>query len=73
MCNEFYCNIDATRKNYLIISPERDGRVHIQRNAKTDDELEEVADYNDFVAVSSLGIGESCAMCDGCAIVVRIA
>ena len=71
--NEFYCNIDATRKNYLIISPERDGRVHIEKDAKTDDELGELADYNDFVAVSSLAIGESCTMFDGCAVVVRIA
>ena len=70
---EFYLNVDATRKNYIIISPEHDGRVHVEHDCKTDEELGEMADYSDFVAVSSLEVGESCPMCDGCAIVVRIA
>lgn len=70
---EFYLTVDASRKNYLIISPEHGGRAHVAHDCKTDDELGEIADYNDFVAVSSLAIGEACPMCDGCAIVVRIA
>lgn len=68
---EFYCNIDPTRKNYLIIS-EYCGYAHIEHDAKTDDELGADADYQDFVAISTLEIGESCQMSDGCAIVLRI-
>jgi hypothetical protein len=71
--NEFYCNIDATRKNYLIISPVRGGRVHIVTDAKTDDELAEVAGYGDCNALSSLAVGASCVSVDGDFVAVRIA
>ena len=71
--NEFYCNIDATRKNYLVISPERDGRVHIMADAKTDDELAEIAGYGDYNAISALAIGASCMSVDGDFMVIRIA
>ena len=54
---EFYLTVDASRKNYLIISPEHGGRVHVEHDCKTDDELGEMADYSDFLAVSSLEVG----------------
>lgn len=69
---EFYSSLDASRKNYLIISPEHAGRVHIAHDSKTDDEMAELAEYSDFVAVTSLAVGESCTIADGSAIVVRI-
>lgn len=70
---EFYSTIDATRKNYLIVSPEHGGRVHIAHDCKTDDELGEVADYFDFNKISALSVGESCTFSDGGSIIVRIA
>lgn len=70
---EFYSTLDASRKNYLIISPEQAGRVHIAHDSKTDDEIGELTDFHDCAAVTALAVGESCTICDGSAIVVRIA
>ena len=69
---EFYSSLDASRKNYLIISPEHAGRVHIAHDSKTDDEIGEITDFYDCAAVTSLAVGESCTIADGSAIVVRI-
>ena len=73
MKTEFYCNVDPTRKNYLIVSPEHNGRVHIEHDCMTDDELDQIVDYSDYVAVTSLAVGESFAIADGCSFVLRIA
>ena len=73
MTTEVYFNIDAQRKNYLFISPEHDGRVHVQLERKTDDELGEVADYFEYNQISALSVGKSCTIYDGAAIVVRVA
>ena len=70
---EFYCTIDAARKNYLIISPERGGRVHVAHDSRTDEELDEVCpDYFDYNQMTALEIGEAMTIADGSQIVVRI-
>lgn len=73
MITEVYFNIDAQRKNYLIVSPEHAGRVHVELSRKTDDELGEVAGFEEFNQISALAVGESCTIYDGAAIVLRIA
>lgn len=68
----FYSNIDPARKNYLVVTI-TDGYARIVHDNKTDDEMAELAEYSDYVAITTLAVGESCTIADGSAIVVRIA
>lgn len=65
-------NIDPARKNFIIITPMKDGRASIDHDAMSDEEIDENID--DFFAANEVGtleIGES-AIINDMQIVVRI-
>lgn len=62
--NEFYLNIDPTKKNFLVVTKRADGRVHIVHDCKTDEELAEICDYWAYNELSALEVGQSCDCSD---------
>jgi len=61
---EFYVNLDATKKNFLVVTKLGDGRAHIVQDCKTDDELAEICDYWEYNQLSGLEVGQSCDCSD---------
>ena len=68
---QFNVKVDSTRKNFLIVHPERNGMVCVTLDSKTDEELGEVCDFFEFNAISRLEVGEAVVM-DGSQTVLRI-
>lgn len=65
-------NIDPMRRNYLVITPEKDGRASILHDAMTEEEIgEKVEDFMTCNEICALKIGESAIINDS-QIIVRI-
>lgn len=65
-------NIDPMRKNFIIVTPEKDGRASIVHDAMSDEEIDEnIDDYFTANEVGTLKIGESAIINDS-QIIVRI-
>ena len=65
-------NIDPMRKNFIIVTPEKDGRASIVHDAMSDEEIDEnIDDYFTANEVGALKIGESAIINDS-QIIVRI-
>lgn len=72
---EFYLNLRADRKNFLIVTPAGDGLAHIVADAMTDAEIDEIVagcDYSDALQLSALAVGESCRLSGSDVVILRI-